>query len=163
MYWANFPSRSARARKVAPPPDFRLSDYRIEATVKPDLSLDAVTRVKVTPAVGWRAGGVVRSAPTAMTVSRATVDGRPAEVLQREAARVDLMRGGNAFFLVVAARAPAGRAHLRIRDPSFRQDHPGCGRPRVLRRRARQLVSHPTGCSGPITTCFSACRPIWTW
>jgi hypothetical protein len=99
-YWANFPSRSARGRKVSSPPDFQLSDYRIEATVNPDLSLDAVTRVKVTPTVDG-APAVWFDLAEAMTMSRATVDGRPAEVLQREAAGVDAMRDGNAFILVV--------------------------------------------------------------
>jgi hypothetical protein len=38
---------------------------------------------------------------TDMAVTAATVDGRPAEVLQSEALRVNLMRGGNSLFLVV--------------------------------------------------------------
>ena len=48
----------------------------------------------------------------AMSVSQATVDGRPAEVLQREALRVDLTRGGNGLILVVPAEPlQAGRTY----------------------------------------------------
>ncbi len=98
--WANFQGRSTRGRKDPAPAAFRLSDYRIEATVNPDLSLDAVTRVKVTPTLDG-APVVWFDLAAAMTLSQATVDGRPAEVLQREAVRVDLRRDGNAFILVV--------------------------------------------------------------
>ncbi len=99
-YWANFPCRSARGRKVSPWADFQLSDYRIEATVNPDLSLDAVTRVKAAPTVEGEPA-VWFDLADAMTISGATVDGRPAEVLQRASAGGDPMRDGNAFFVVV--------------------------------------------------------------
>jgi hypothetical protein len=109
--WTNYPSKSARARKETPPLDFRLSDFRIEATLNPDLSLDTVTHVKVTPASDGPPA-VPFDLTTAMSVSQATVDGRPAEVLQREAQRVDLTRGGNGLILVVPAEPlKAGRTY----------------------------------------------------
>ena len=98
--WTNFPSRSARQNPAPRKNDLTLRDYRIEATVNPDLSLSAVTRVKVTP----RADGmavVPFDISSQMTVSEAKVDGRPAEVMQADSLRLNLMRNGNSLFLVI--------------------------------------------------------------
>ena len=47
-----------------------------------------------------------------MSVTEVTVDGRPAEVLQRDSVRVNLMHGGNNLFLVVPAEPlRAGREY----------------------------------------------------
>jgi hypothetical protein len=109
--WASFPCRSARGRKDAPRPDFRLSDYRIEATLNPDLSLDVVTRMEVTPAVDG-AAAVPFDLAAAMNMSQATVDGRPAEMMQHEVLRVDPAHIGNALVLVVPPEPlRAGRAY----------------------------------------------------
>jgi hypothetical protein len=98
--WTSFPSRASRNHPGPRNEDLELSDYRIEATVNPDLSMAAVTRVKVKPA----ADNVKVTAfdiAGAMEVGQVTVDGRPAEVLQREALRVNVSRGGNSMFVVV--------------------------------------------------------------
>jgi len=102
IYFDTWTSFEARSLRQAPPPrrdDVVLSDYRIEATIHPDLSLESVTRFRVKPAVDGVAAVTFEIAPQ-MTVSAATVDGRPAEVLQRESLRVNLTRGGNDLFLV---------------------------------------------------------------
>jgi hypothetical protein len=102
--WTSFAARSARLHPAPRKPELLLRDYRIQAVVNEDLSLSAVTRVKVTPAAGGTSVVPFEIAPE-MAVTEATVDGRPAEVLQSDALRVNLMRGGNNLFLVVPPEA----------------------------------------------------------
>ena len=93
--WRNL---SATGRST---PDLTLDDFRIEATLQPDLSLSVVTRVKAKPG---RAALPVLAFDIAhpMRISAALVDGKPAEVLQRDSMRSDLLRNvGNEMFLVV--------------------------------------------------------------
>jgi hypothetical protein len=98
--WTSFAARSSRLHPVQRKPELLLRDYRIQAVVNEDLSLSVVTRVKVTAAAGGLPVTPFEIAPE-MTVTEATVDGRAAEVLQSDALRVNLMRGGNNLFLVV--------------------------------------------------------------
>jgi peptidase M1-like protein len=109
--WTSFPSRSARKNPTPPPRDLELRDYRIEATVNPDLSMNAVTRVKGTP----RSVDVPVAAfdiSSAMDIAEVKIDGRPAEVLAFESLRFNLTRAGNRMFLVVPAEPlRAGREY----------------------------------------------------
>jgi hypothetical protein len=98
--WTSFAARSERRDPHSHRPDFLLSNYRIAATINPDLSLDAVTRVAVEPAVDGLRAAAFDITPE-MTVASATVDGRPAEVLQLASLRSDALRGGEEIFLVV--------------------------------------------------------------
>ena len=98
--WTSFQSRSFRKNPIPRRDEIQLSDYRIDATVNPDLSMDCVTRVKVRPLVDGVAAVPFDIAPQ-MAVSAATVDGGAAEVLQRASLRVDMTRGGNDLFLVL--------------------------------------------------------------
>ena len=82
-------------------PDLTLDEFRIEAALQPDLNLSVVTRVMAKPS---RAELPVLAFDIAhpMRVSAVLVDGRPAEVLQRESLRSELLRNvGNEMFLVV--------------------------------------------------------------
>src|ERR1039458_7497719 len=97
--WTSFEARSFRKAPPAERDDVRLSDYRIQATVNPDLALDAVTRVHVKPLADGLAAVTFEATPR-MSVTAATVDGRPAEVLQRDTLGVGMTRGGNDLFLV---------------------------------------------------------------
>jgi hypothetical protein len=112
--WTSFEAAPFRkgARKRPPGPEIAGKDYRIEATLDPDLRLRAVTRVKVTVT---ESGERVLAFDIAgrMTVSSATIDGEPAEVLQPESLRSNLIRNnGNDLFLVVTAQPlEAGRDH----------------------------------------------------
>jgi hypothetical protein len=117
--WTNFPARSTRNNPTPPRRETTAADYRIEATVNPDLSMTAVTRVKVTPAVDGLIATAFDIAPQ-MQISRVTVDGRPAEVLQREALRQDALRGGNEMALVVPSEPL-----LRGREYEFEFHHSG--------------------------------------
>jgi hypothetical protein len=109
--WASFPARSSRQKPAPQPVDFEMSDFRIDAQLDADLNMTAVTRVKVTPKVeGMRS--VTFDITPAMTVGEVTVDGGPAEVLQRESLRLNLARGGNNLFLVVPPQPlHAGRSY----------------------------------------------------
>jgi hypothetical protein len=109
--WTSFRARSARNSPLPPKHGLLTSWYRIDATVDAGLVLTAVTRVKVkttvedTPAVPF-------DIATPMQVTEASVDGQPAEVLQRDSLRGNLARDGNSIFLV-APRQPlhAGREY----------------------------------------------------
>ena len=107
--WTSFKTRAMRNQTGPRVPDLALSDYRIEAAIAGDLDLKATTRVKVRPSSsGLRA--VTFDISPLMTVTSATVDGRPAEVLQRESPRGNAMRAGNEMFVVVPAEPlAAGR------------------------------------------------------
>jgi hypothetical protein len=99
--WTRFESRSARDRMTeVPPPTVALANYRIEATVGADLTLSAVARVKVTPAVDGMKVATFDLSPD-LSLSAVTVDGKPAEWLQRESLRLNLTHGGNGMFLVM--------------------------------------------------------------
>jgi hypothetical protein len=97
--WTSFEARSFRQAPPAKRDDVEISDYRIQATVNPDLTLDAVTRVKVKPSADGLAAVTFEITPQ-MAVTAATVDGRAAELLQHDAQRMTMMRGGNDVFLV---------------------------------------------------------------
>ena len=98
--WTSFVARSFRKNPTPPRPDLLVRDYRIEATVNPDFSLTAVTRVKVTPQVDGLAVAPFDISPQ-MTLTETTVDGRAAEILQADSMRFNLMRNGNNLFLVI--------------------------------------------------------------
>jgi hypothetical protein len=109
--WTSFPARSARQNPTPLVRDPQLADYRIDATLAPDLTLSAISRIKVR----------VRAASLAvvpfeiareMSVTEVRVDGVPAEVLQAESARLNLVHGGNDLFLVAPAEPlRAGREY----------------------------------------------------
>jgi hypothetical protein len=97
--WTSFVARSFRGRAIET--DMTLDDFRIDATLQPDLNLSVVTRMKAKPG---RAALPVLAFDIAhpMRISAVLVDGRPAEVLQRASLRADLLRNvGNEMFLVV--------------------------------------------------------------
>lgn len=111
--WTSFASRPFRtgARRVEPLSD-SLTDYRIEATLKPDLELEAVTRARLM--TGSRPRPVLHfEISDSMDVTQVRIDGESCEVFQREALRDNLLRGrGNKLFLVVPVRPlESGRSY----------------------------------------------------
>jgi hypothetical protein len=117
--WTSFQPRSVRGQNGPRVPDLALSRYRIEAAIGADLELKATTRVTVRPShSGLRA--VTFDISPLMTVTAVSVDGRPAEVLQRESPRGNAARGGNEMFVVAPAEPlQAGR------DYEFVFEHSG--------------------------------------
>ena len=100
--WTSFAGRARRAGQALPQPRFVLDNYRIDATIQPDLTVHATTRVTIVPK--QRIG---RSVPlyisNKMRVTRVTIDGEPVEVFDRESLRANLIRGSdNEQFLAVA-------------------------------------------------------------
>src|SRR6266849_6249985 len=109
--WTSFQAAAYRkGTRKTPGPEVSLQDYGTYATLEPNRALRVVTNVKVTPA---EAGERVLPFDISgrMDVSSATVDGAPAEVLQPESLRSNLIRNnGNNLFLVVAPQPlEAGR------------------------------------------------------
>ncbi|MGB7760619.1 MAG: M1 family aminopeptidase [Bryobacteraceae bacterium] len=117
--WTSFQSRSMRSQPGPRAPDLALSDYRIEAAIGGDLELKATTRVKVRPSSSGLRALTFDISPL-MTVTSATVDGRPAEVLQRESPRGNALRAGNEMFIVAPAEPLAAG-----RDYEFAFEHSG--------------------------------------
>ena len=108
--WMNFPSQSARKNPAPRPVELAMSDYRIDATIEADLSMAAVTRVKVKPSRNMPAVGF--DLAPAMTVTQASVDGKPAEVLEKGGERANLVTSGNGMFVVIPPQPlEAGREY----------------------------------------------------
>jgi hypothetical protein len=97
--WTSFPARSARQNPTPLVRDPQLGDYRIDATVAPDLTLNVISRIKVRVKAAALAVAPFEIARE-MAVTEVRVDGVPAEVLQAESARLNLVHGGNDLFLV---------------------------------------------------------------
>lgn len=109
--WVSFAALSSRKNPAPPRRDLTMSDYRIDATIHPDLSMSAVTRVKVKPLAGPMPAARFEVSP-AINVTGVTVDGKPAEVLQPESLRGNLLTRGNHIFLVIPSEPlAAGREY----------------------------------------------------
>jgi len=100
--WTSFPSRSYRSgmRKPAGSEPL-LSDYRIEATLSPDLELQATTKATLTVRERPQRVFYFDISPN-MQVSEASIDGEACAIWQRESLRADLFRGRGGLFLTVA-------------------------------------------------------------
>ncbi|MCP5112901.1 MAG: M1 family metallopeptidase, partial [bacterium] len=111
--WSSFEARSYRTGKRSRPgPGTMLRDYRIEATLQPDLLLKATTKATLT--VQSKSHSVLYFDITRrMEVLEVLLDGEPCEIWQRESLRADLLRrNGNAVFLVIPPRpVEEGRAY----------------------------------------------------
>jgi hypothetical protein len=109
--WTSFPARSSRKNPTPLVRDPQLSDYRIDATVAPDLTLNVISRVRVRVTAASLAVAPFEIARE-MSVTEVRVDGVAAEVLQAESARLNLVHGGDNLFLVAPAEPlRAGREY----------------------------------------------------
>jgi len=111
--WTSFAGKKQRKDAASQhPPPFVLDDYRIDATIQPDLSVVATTRATLNPKAF-----VGRALPfwisRQMRVTEAKVDGVAAEVFQRESLRATLMRGNEneEFLLVLPAELDPAKPH----------------------------------------------------
>jgi hypothetical protein len=106
--WTSFRPRHAPAYIRATP---REKSYRIEATIHPDLSMSAQAVFDWLPE---ETDGRVLALGLSdrLKVNRATVDGKPAELLQdASAASEDQLRGGRRFLVIVDRPLSPGTAH----------------------------------------------------
>jgi hypothetical protein len=117
--WTNFSVRSVRQNPLPPKQDVLTSSYRIDATLDAGLVLTAVTRVKVKTTLEGTMAVPFEIAP-AMQVTEASVDGQPAEVLQRDSLRGSPAHRNNGVFLV----APHEPLHAG-REYEFEFHHSG--------------------------------------
>src|ERR1035437_4299330 len=109
--WTSFPAQPSRRNPTPLVHDPQLGDYRIDATVAPDLPLNVISRVKVRVTAASLAAAPFEIARE-MSVTEVRVDGVAAEVLQAESARLNLVHGGNNLFLVAPAEPlRAGREY----------------------------------------------------
>jgi len=113
-YWTNFTARSFRRRPPREPePEFSISHYKIQATLEPDLRLRVVTRARLTPSAAARV--LTFQISPRMRVGEVLIQGEPAQVLQPDSLRVNLIRGdGNASFVVTPARPLEARREYEI-------------------------------------------------
>jgi hypothetical protein len=106
--WTSFATsvdKPARTQQIS------LSNYRIDATIHPDLSLEAVTRYRARFDAPTIALPIEIS--NLMNIVEAKIDGTPVEVLQRDDLRSRLIRHSGTELALAIAAAPleAGRDH----------------------------------------------------
>ncbi len=106
--WTSF---AARPGSQPPLPRIVVSDYRISATIHPDLSLSAVTRYRVR--LSDSSTVVPLEISNLMNITAASIDGAPAEVLEHDDMRARLMRSSGAGLVLVVSPASLepGRDH----------------------------------------------------
>jgi hypothetical protein len=99
--WTSFQARSFRTggRSILPE-QYRLSNYRLDATLNPDLSLNVTTRITLTP-LGDAVKVVYFNLSGRMRLTAASIDGAPAEFFQRDTVRESLLRGGDGVILLL--------------------------------------------------------------
>ena len=111
--WTSFPARSYRTgQKQAPGPEFKMDNFRIEASLDDKLAMTAVARSTVTATRdGLRVLGLDLS--SRMKVLSAKVDGADAEVYTSESMRANLARRNDGTFFLVIPPKPlsAGTPH----------------------------------------------------
>ncbi len=93
--WTAFQARSFRNGASPRVVGYTLENIRIQATIQPDLTMQAVTRATLTLERRQPRTVVPFSLSRNMRVSAATVDGKPAEVFDRESLRSNLIEGND--------------------------------------------------------------------
>jgi Peptidase family M1 domain len=110
--WTNFPSRSVRNGAPSTPAPELLDDFRIDAIIDSDMTMRAVTRLRLTLRQSDSAPLLFSISPN-MRVTGARVDGRPAEVFTPESVRSNLIAGGedHDFLLLPAQPLDPSKPH----------------------------------------------------
>lgn len=110
--WASFATRAVRRSGPSYIQQGKLSNYRIDATLNQDLTLQLKTRVTLT-ALRKVNGAVSFEIAPEMTVDSATIDGNPVEIFRRESMRSDLInnRANETFLLVLKEPLAANSSH----------------------------------------------------
>lgn len=100
--WTTFPARSVRTgQRSLPSAGNKLRAVKIDATLGPDLSMRAITRLTMAGGEGADSA-VLLDLSRRMRITEARLDGEPVEVFARESLRANLLRSGeNDLFLVV--------------------------------------------------------------
>jgi hypothetical protein len=100
--WTSFMSRPYRTGQKVPPADTAIAVKKVEidAAFAADFHLKATTRLTFTVAAATERA-ISFDLARRMSVTRALVDGEPAEIFRRDALRVNVTRGENELFLVI--------------------------------------------------------------
>lgn len=93
--WTAFQARSFRNGAPVRGPHFSLDNIRIDATIHPDLAMQAVTRATLRLQNGQPRAALPFNLSPQMHITAATVDGHPAEVFDRASLRSDLIRAND--------------------------------------------------------------------
>lgn len=108
--WTSFRSRASLRSGTQVPADYSLENYRIEATIQPDLHLFAVTRM--TLRAGQRLAGVVGlDISPRMNLTEARVDGKRVEIFRRQSLRESLAGGGINDTFLIGLPSPVEAGH----------------------------------------------------
>lgn len=112
--WTNYAPRNF----TAPLPKAKVGNYRIDASLTPDLNLDVTARATVIAGPAQVRGALTFELAPEMRIESASVDGKPAEVFRRESLRANLIgRRVNEPFLLVLPEpfAPGSEHEIEIR------------------------------------------------
>jgi hypothetical protein len=111
--WTAFQARSFRNGAVPQLVGYTLDNIRIQSTIQPDLTIQAVTRATLTQQQPRLQSAVPFNLSRNMRVTAATVDGQPAEVFDRESMRSDLIEGNDdrQFLLICDPPLDPARPH----------------------------------------------------
>jgi hypothetical protein len=101
--WTAFQARSFRSGASPRGAHYALDNIRIQATIQPDLTMQAVTRATLTLQQRQPCSAIPFNLSPNMRITAATVDGRPAEVFDRASLRSNLIqaRDDRQFLLIV--------------------------------------------------------------
>ncbi len=111
--WTSFLARPWRTQgRALYAEDLPVTDIQIEATLQPNLHMNAVTRMTLLPGKAISTA-IAFDISRSMTVTAAKVDGEPAEVFMRDSLRANAIRSSeNEMFLVVSPHPlQAGKQH----------------------------------------------------
>lgn len=111
--WASFESRARRQdRSPIAKSGAEIDNYRIEATIQPDLTVDVVTRASLR-AVETVQGAIGFELAPQMILDEAKLDGRPIETYRRDSFRDTLMRGvrNDPFLIALPEALEKGSVH----------------------------------------------------
>jgi len=119
--WTSFPSRRIRKDPSLEPPirAFQIEHVRIDASIRADLHLSATTTLRIrVPETSelWRVRNTLAfDISRRIRIGEVTVDGAPAQVLQRENLRSTLLRGSdNEVFLVALSNSLSPGEHTVV-------------------------------------------------
>lgn len=104
--WTAFRARSFRNGAAPRQPHYSFDNIRIEATIQPDLTMQAVTRGTLTLKQSEARSALPFNLSPNMRITSATVDGKPAEVFDRASLRSNLIQGNEDRQFLVIADAP---------------------------------------------------------
>jgi hypothetical protein len=117
--WTSFQARKFRSASASADSArshitrFALDNIRIDATIEPDLAMKAVTRATLKFKEPGPRSVIPFSLSPSMRITAASIDGRPAEIFDRESLRSDLIanREDRQFLLIAQPALDPGQPH----------------------------------------------------